>query len=295
MKKYFNYFIYISIIFLIITLIRYKYLGLPKVVYIQYFILSLVLLICGFILQGVTWKIILGEFNFKISYNDSIKSFGLSIFGKYIPGKLWMLLGKAGYIVKYYDYPTDSILTISFNAQFISLWVGLFLGAFGLIFLKITFLFGLFVLLSWIFLTLVVFSNKAHIFVQGLLKKILKKKINIPCFSFSTVFRILPFFTFYWLLYSIGFFFLYASMTNNLNLLILFVFPLAGTLGTIMVIAPGGLGIREGIIVSYLAAIGLNLFEATTISVFSRVWFLIGEFSIFIIALLLKRKVRKNE
>ena len=60
-------------------------------------------------------------------------------------------------------------------------------------------------------------------------------------------------------------------------------FPLAATLGIMAVIAPGGLGAREGVLVGYLMLAGVPLAEATTISLASRLWFLVGEAFIFIV------------
>jgi uncharacterized membrane protein YbhN (UPF0104 family) len=51
---------------------------------------------------------------------------------------------------------------------------------------------------------------------------------------------------------------------------------------------PGGLGVREGIIVLVLTATGLDVKVATTISVISRIWFISGEIFIFLMAILSK-------
>jgi uncharacterized membrane protein YbhN (UPF0104 family) len=67
-------------------------------------------------------------------------------------------------------------------------------------------------------------------------------------------------------------------------------FPLAATLGILAIIAPGGIGVREGVLFLFLNSSGaLTVEEATTISVFSRVWFLVGESFLFLIALLMSK------
>jgi len=48
-------------------------------------------------------------------------------------------------------------------------------------------------------------------------------------------------------------------------------------------IAPGGLGAREGVMIGYLIFAGIPAIEATTIAVVSRLWFLLGEIFIFIL------------
>jgi uncharacterized membrane protein YbhN (UPF0104 family) len=58
-------------------------------------------------------------------------------------------------------------------------------------------------------------------------------------------------------------------------------FPLAASLGVLALVAPGGLGVREGVIVAYLGLAGIPAMEATTISIASRLWFLGGELIFF--------------
>jgi uncharacterized membrane protein YbhN (UPF0104 family) len=62
-----------------------------------------------------------------------------------------------------------------------------------------------------------------------------------------------------------------------------FGFPLAGTLGIMTLISPGGLGTREAVLVGYLNLAGIPVVDATTIAVASRLWFLGGEIFIFIL------------
>ncbi len=71
------------------------------------------------------------------------------------------------------------------------------------------------------------------------------------------------------------------------------VFPLSGTLGILAGFAPGGIGVREGLMVSCLVLAGFEITEAATISIASRLWFLIGESFIFAIGLIADRLLRK--
>jgi hypothetical protein len=86
-----------------------------------------------------------------------------------------------------------------------------------------------------------------------------------------------------WLLWGGGFFLLCAGLSDQMfPFSTLFCFPLATTLGILILFAPGGLGIREGVIVGYLTLLGIALPEAITLSAASRLWFLIGEFFVFV-------------
>jgi uncharacterized membrane protein YbhN (UPF0104 family) len=60
-------------------------------------------------------------------------------------------------------------------------------------------------------------------------------------------------------------------------------------MGVVVVISPGGLGIREGVLIFFLKIIGFTPDLAVTISITSRLWFVIGEGYIFILAFILNR------
>jgi uncharacterized membrane protein YbhN (UPF0104 family) len=49
--------------------------------------------------------------------------------------------------------------------------------------------------------------------------------------------------------------------------------PLANNTGIISTFAPGGLGVKEGVMIGYLAKVVIPLAEATSISLASRMWF----------------------
>ena len=92
----------------------------------------------------------------------------------------------------------------------------------------------------------------------------------------------LPWTAINWLLWCAGFYFLILSLTDTpvspdagLS------FALATNIGILAIVSPGGLGVREAVLIAYLNFIGLSMAEATTISVASRLWFLIGEGALF--------------
>ena len=72
-----------------------------------------------------------------------------------------------------------------------------------------------------------------------------------------------------------------------------FGFPLAGTLGIMTFISPGGLGTREAVLVGYLTLAGIPVVEATTIAVASRLWFLGGEVFIFVLGWIAHKRLHK--
>ena len=71
-------------------------------------------------------------------------------------------------------------------------------------------------------------------------------------------------------------------------------FPFAGILGILAFFAPGGLGVREGILVGYLKLAGFATADAVTVSVASRLWVLIGEAFIFLVGFVLDKRKKTN-
>ena len=71
-------------------------------------------------------------------------------------------------------------------------------------------------------------------------------------------------------------------------------FPLAATIGVLAIIAPGGIGAREGILTGYFVLTGIPLETAVTISIASRLWFLIGESLFFIVGLMASRTINEK-
>jgi len=219
---------------------------------------------------------------------------GLNIFGKYIPGKMWMVMGNAVYVSEKCGYPLTQLSILFFRSQIIGLWCGLILGIIGLILINSIHILNWVGIVSIIVFSLVIFSKKAHGFFLVSLKKIFHKDFNLPFLSFGDTVSLLPIFSAGWLLWGIGFLSLTASLTETvLTPSIVFCFPLAGTLGIISLFSPGGIGVREGIIVYYLSLCNIELTDAVTISAVSRLWFLIGEILIFVIGYIAEKRDRK--
>ena len=281
--KFFKIFFYISIVFLVFGLYKANYIVTPKIESYWYASVSIIFLFAGFILNALSWKKVLTLNSYEVTTTDSLVSIGMSVFGKYIPGKIWLILGRAAYIAEKYSFSTPKLSSLSLNTQFIVMWIGLIFGAAGLFALNSLNAFGWVVLLMWLGLTVVIFSRFVHSIAEKLTKKFLKREIIIPRLNFSSTLKTLPWFAVYWLLYSVGFFYLVKSLTTgNVPFSIAFAFPFAGTLGILAIIAPGGLGVREGLIAAYLVYAGFPTKEAMSIAIVARLWYFIGEIFIFL-------------
>ena len=94
-----------------------------------------------------------------------------------------------------------------------------------------------------------------------------------------------------WGLWSVAFYLLAVGLTAHpINFMVGFAFTIGATLGLLVLFAPGGIGVREGVLFVFLVSSGLGAPESTTVAVSSRLWFLAGEFFIFVLGLSLTRK-----
>lgn len=284
MKYLYKYFVYISLVFLVVGLYRAHYLTVPTVISYPAILLSLIFLFLGFVTGAISWKKILERSHYHVDIRECLAGTGLSIFGKYIPGKIWLIVGRAAYIANVSGYSLGKLSALSLNAQFINLWMGLILGTFGLFTMGQFRVWGWLILILVLGLTAVIFSRPAHNAVQSMLTALVRKKVEIPYLSIRSTFSVMPWFALNWMLWSVGFYILIIGLKEtgapwNIGLGL----PFACTLGIMAVITPGGLGAREGAMVGYLTLAGISVGEATTIAIASRLWFLIGDVFIFIL------------
>ncbi len=258
--------------------------------------LSFLFLFTGFLVHAYSWRKTLEYGHCKISFKDSLISVGSTIFSKYIPGKIWVIVGRAAYISSIKKEGLTKLTIISLNAQLITLWTGLVFGLSGLITQNVLKLWGVLGIIFFFLLTPIIFTPFFHRFLLKIFSTIFKKEIKLSALSYQKVLLLVPWYGAYWLLWTIGFYLMITSFSYfNVNVWVALAFPLASTLGIISFFAPGGLGVREGIMVGYIFLSGLGLQEASTIAVIARLWFLAGEIAIFLFALLLHGYIRDQQ
>lgn len=70
-------------------------------------------------------------------------------------------------------------------------------------------------------------------------------------------------------------------------------FALAATLGILAVAVPGGLGVREGLLVLLMTPFGVPAAVGAGLAVNARIWFLLGEAGVFVMGLLARQRTTK--
>lgn len=289
MKKYFNILVYISLIFLCIALYKADFLTIPHIESYNLLLLSIVLVLSGFFIEAVIWTKTVNLYDYNVSFIDGIVSEGLSIFGKYIPGKIWTLLGRSAYLAKKYDYKESELLYISVVSQFIFLWASLLIGSFAFLFVEVSHIIVFVSILSFLVLTFIILHKRFNLFISKLIGKITKKDFNVPLLQLRTLLILVPYYLLLWGLWGCGFWCLSQSLTDfPVPFYTALIFPFAATVGIVIVFLPGGIGARESILGTLL--LSMSVPEAITISVASRLWFLIGECFLFVLAIFIRSR-----
>jgi uncharacterized membrane protein YbhN (UPF0104 family) len=250
--------------------------------------ISLFFLFLGFVFSGLSWWYSLKVHKINIDMQTGVLSHGLPIFAKYIPGKVWTILGRASKVSQAVKNDTAFLSFISLKEQFVYLLVGIVISIVPIYTVYGFNYFFILVLLSGIGLYLVIFNKLIHRLITQVFEKILKKKLDIPLITHKNGFKLSVFNVLLWISWTLAFYFFSKSVAGDFGINQAFVFPISVVYGVLAIIMPGGIGVREGIITAFLTTSGMELEVATTISVASRLWFILGEIFVFILSLILQ-------
>lgn len=257
---------------------------------------SLFLLLLGHLVYLWIWSLMINK-EHKIDKQYLFESESITIFNKYIPGKIWVVVGPVGYLKKFYDITIFKISQLSLHMQVMIIWTGLFVGIFFLHLLKKELI--LLYSLLFIILTLYLFSNAIHAVVEKTILFTTHKKITFVKIDFEQNIKILVLSVVLWLIWSLAFYLMVIATSTDINIhfSVAFVFPIASVIGILALLSPGGLGIREGVMVFLLVSIGLSSKNSIQISVDSRIWFLFFECLVFVLSVIsiLCRKIKNKK
>ncbi|MFH1841369.1 MAG: lysylphosphatidylglycerol synthase domain-containing protein [Candidatus Nealsonbacteria bacterium] len=245
-----------------------------------YLIVSFILLSIAILGRGLVWKKIVDilEPANDLGFLESVRISVFSQFGKYLPGKIFAPAGMI-YLTRSKNISKKNLyLSVIFDAFFPI--ISAFILSLLLIGLFFNYEVGFFNFYLIGFLAILVGFAITHPWIfQYLVKmflKILKKEQVDFNFTFSWFNRIkiISFYSLTHFLIGLGFFFLINSITyfplENL-LSSAGIYILAGVLGLVAFFIPGGLGVREGVLVLFLQFyFPLNV--AILISLLARIW-----------------------
>lgn len=226
-----------------------------------------------------------------IKYFRAITAYLYSILGKYIPGKVFMLLAR----IPAYEEEGKSIgkVTVCFFLENICTLLG---AAF--LFLVSLFFFPNDVLgqYQWAAVLLVIafficINPKIINFFLKYVEKIMKKdNLRIPI-TYGQMFKVVGLFIGNWIIVGIGFYMLTCSIYQipvSELLYVAGIFGVSCIIGILAVFAPSGIGVREGILVAGLQLI-MPMEYAVVISIVSRLWMTVSELALIGIAFIVNK------
>ncbi len=248
-----------------------------------YLILSFLFFIIGNSFYGLFWKKIIDklERSNNFTYFEAIKISLYSQLGKYIPGKVFGYLGQA-YLSREKKISKKNLYFSIILDAFFLIIAAFFISTILISFFCLQNYFYLFLITSFLLiLFLLVAYPKLFSFLIETFLKIFDKKNHSFNFVLSWLDKIkfLLGYSIALMLVGVGFFCLVNSIISfpfSRLFLVAGFYILASVLGLVVFFAPGGLGIREGILVLFLKNY-LLVDTSILISVLARIWSILGE------------------
>lgn len=214
-----------------------------------------------------------------IGYFRAITAYLYSILGKYIPGKVFMLLAR----IPAYEEEGASIgkVTICFFLENICTLLG---AAFLFLVSLLFFPNDLLTDYKWAAVVLVIaffvcINPKIINFFLRIMEKLIRKKDLVIPITYAQMIKVVALFIGNWLIVGIGFYMLTLSIYPVPISEMLYtagIFGLSCIIGILAIFAPSGLGVREGILVLGLGLIMPQEY-AVIISLISRLWMTVSE------------------
>lgn len=223
---------------------------------------------------------------FRIAFVSQFRNILL----KYIPGKIWVIVGRANTVAQM-GYPLKYCSYLSSLIQLIIIISGIFVGIFGIYLFNISFIpkyFSVIVVLFLLFL-IIIFSHGFAIpefhgisffkFLGPLMGQKMPPMLHVMILS-----------SLHWILMGFAYYLFIKSIYHEINYLPILLQPLANNIGIISPLSPSGLGVREGVMIGYLTLGGVSLAGATSLSLSARVWFFLVEILFFVVGWGLQKK-----
>ena len=262
-------------------------------------LLSTLIFAFSYFIQIWAWYIITLKLGIAIPIRETLESWFYSQLGKYLPGKVWLLLSR----FSCYESKGKSKKSISVALYFEMVTV---LMAGGFIFLASLIFFGeIWPFYSWrhsgwsILLFLLGLVSLHPSVLQKILNWVLVKFDREPLslsISYRDVLWIVMVCIAAWMIGGIGFYLFVDSIYPVVPQYILFLtgaLAISSTLGLIAIFAPGGLGVREGALV-YLLSFMMATPVAAIISILTRIWMTLIEIGLIGMIYLLEQ-LQKQE
>ena len=240
-------------------------------------ILSTLIFASSYFIQVWAWYLITLKLKIAVSFPETTKSWFYSQLGKYLPGKIWLLLGRI------YSYESrgkpKKLISVALYFEMITVVI-----AGGMIFLaslvlvrETRYLYSGKQLWWLVPVFILSFASIHPQVLQKIMNWVLilfrREPISLSA-SYSDILWILIVCIVAWLVGGLGFYLFVDSIYPMALQSILFLtgaLAISSTLGLIAIFAPSGLGVREGALV-FLLSFVMATPVAVILSILTRIW-----------------------
>lgn len=244
------------------------------------FLFSYVFLFVHFVLIALAWGILLRRLQPPgVPLLQAIRIRTISDFGRFLPGKIWFVLWRIAMCKKYRIAP-EIIGLSAFLEEYLNILSTILVFVVTFILVTHTPLtqYALYTLALLPIAFLLLHPRLFSVFPR-LLRKIFKHPEVKLSARYSAIISLLSLFFIAWIILGIGFYMMATAISPvdiDLLLPLTGVFAISWALGFIVIILPGGLGLRETVL-TYLLAFFVPLPIAIILSLISRIWLISGE------------------
>ena len=258
-------------------------------------LLSLLVLQSVLLLEVWVWKKVFTEAGYALSFGNAFQIFYISSLGRYIPGRIWQI-SSAVYLLHELGVPVAQSATLSIICQFLSVVAAIVIS--------------IPVLLAWlgsvgwnlgVVLSAGVGCALAAIIALfpslwvGIINRVLRWA-GRPKIQFSMRMRQIWKYGMIYATVWIAMGFAFATMIGSVHSfapdmlpIAIGAFAFAYIVGYLVILVPGGLGVREGALAVALAPF-LSVPVATSIALLARFWTTFGELIFVVLALWLRNR-----
>jgi len=235
---------------------------------------AIVLLLLGMLAQYGVWHVLASACGPAVSLRRSLTAHGLTIWGKYIPGKVWSVIGRSAYLARAADTPAGPLLAASSVAQVLMIAGGLIVA----LPILASEVFQLDRQTTWIAVLAVAAAGALALVIGRRGWSPLAPLARNPArVGLAAALGLCA-----WLAWGAGFSHLVGAIGYRNDLAVdAAIFAGSATAGILSFVAPGGLGVREGAMSILFGLHGFSIGDAALISIAARIWFVVGEAAMF--------------
>jgi uncharacterized membrane protein YbhN (UPF0104 family) len=242
------------------------------------FLISILILWLALFAIVLIFKLIFKKLiNVDIGFLQMFRAYNISNIGRYLPGKVWSIFGLFYFTGQYGINKKQTTLAIIANEVSYK-GSGALLGLCYFLFSS-SFQNYLPLMIALLVACLVVIHPRILDKIINLALKLIKKQPIEMDFSYSTIFVFFLMYIIVWEIHSLAFYVLVNSITS-LESVNIFKFstilPLCWVVGYIILLTPGGIGVREGMLVITLGEF-LTPEVALVVAILQRIWFILVE------------------